>query len=89
MKKAGKVAYGFLIHYLVGVLVWLTYLTFTYPGGACFRPDCTGVQSMLSYILSDPQFWIVHIPLWPVLIPLDAFTRSWEIPPPFLYEGQV
>jgi len=84
-KKEIKIVLKFFpVFYLLGVAVWVAYLVLTYSGGECAGFSCAGTKAMLSEVLKNPQFWLVDVPLWPVLILLEALTRNWEVTAPFI-----
>ena len=77
-RRVGNALYYFLIYYLTGLLLLSGYLVWAYPGGVqCLKGDnCRGVQTMLTALLKSPQFWTVHVPLWPVIVSLDFLNRK-------------
>jgi hypothetical protein len=84
-KKEIKIVLKFFpVFYLLGVAVWVAYLVLTYSGGECSGFNCAGTKAMLTEIMKNPQFWLVDVPLWPVLIALEALTRNWDAATPFL-----
>lgn len=73
-----RILKAFILYYFAGMIAFPAYMYLTYPKGECLSDECPGKSAMLNSLFSSADFWLTVVPIWPVLIPMDALTRDWN-----------